>query len=113
MSGESDGHACDIRVTVEAALPEIGCEHNFGSVVFTAGESAAYGHGKLNHSEIVRCDGLAPDAFGLAAAADGSRDEFVEGGDAGERFCLIANVDVGRSRKAIAAFIAFVRGVQS
>jgi hypothetical protein len=82
-------------------------------MLFVGGETAAEGHAETCDVEIVGGGGLSPDALGLAGATDGGGDEFVIGGDAGEGFGVVANVDEGGMGEIVATLVAVVGGVEA
>src|SRR5580698_6899974 len=112
MAGERDGLANDCRVGGETALPEAVAEDDDLLALFAWEEATAEGHAKLRYVEIVRCGGLSPEALGFTFAADGGGHEFVVGGEAGEGFCLVAQIGVNGPGEGAGATV-LVGGFQS
>src|ERR1700732_5082842 len=106
MAREGDGFAEHVGVGVEAGFPDAMAEDDDGRILFVGAEAAAEGHGELRAVEEIGGSGLAPEALGIALAGDGGRKEFVETGDAGEGFGIVANVGEEWPGEVVATFVA-------
>jgi hypothetical protein len=111
MARERDGFAKDVGIGSKTRFPDAIAEDDDGRVLFVGAESTAEGEGELGDVEEICGGGLAPEAFGIAVSGDGGGEKFIETGDTGEGFGVVANVAIERPREVAAAFVA-VRGVE-
>lgn len=113
LAGKKDRFAEDGGIRIETMLPEAVAEDDDGEMLFVGSKTTAEGHAEAGNVEIVGGDRLSPAALGFTGATDGGGEELVVGGNAGEGFGVVANVDEGGMGEIVAALLAIVCGVES
>lgn len=106
MAREGDRFAEDVGVGIETRFPDAVAKNDDGRVLLVRSKAAAQSESELRDVKEIGGSGLAPEALRIAVAGNGGGEEFVETGDAGERFGVVADIGVERPREVIAAFVA-------
>src|SRR5215469_16149561 len=74
-------------------------------ILLVRAEAAAEGHAELRDVKEIGGSGLAPEALRVASAGDGRGKEFVKSRDAGEGFCVVADVGEEWPGEVVAALV--------